>query len=492
MTVLPAPISVDGRNIRIHGRGSLNVTITGWRNGVQEDLSDRLLYFEVDPLFRIALGIDAVDPKARRLTLSRARVERLRKQPHQFVLVDETVDGFPVDRWSGEIAWVGFAKSGWAGATEGVAPGTEGVGETEPLVAVTLQAIDGIEIQIHRQGLGGQDLDDMLAAAAAAGAEAGTTAGTVYLAGEPAAERIRDVIGITLHQGSGISVTVNDGGDTLTVAISDAELLAFAALTSAANKLPYFTGAGTMGVTTLTATARQLLDDPDFATMRTTMGVDTAIAAAIAALVDSSPAALNTLDELAAALGDDPNFATTVATALGNRIRYDAAQTLTGPQKAQAQANIGLVPGTDVLAYSNALSTIAGLTGANKVLFRNGSGQWVLRGLGAGLSDDGTNLVAAGGAMLKQTVSYGSTDTGLGEPQFIYFANAATVNIKSIGGVSSYAKSTSAAPASFGSASNLADGFTETGVAIQAGASLKLQYVSGGQYNTWTYVEQTS
>lgn len=38
---------------------------------------------------------------------------------------------------------------------------------------------------------------------------------------------------------------------------------------------------------------------------------------AIANLVASSPAALDTLNELAAALGNDPNFATTIATALG-------------------------------------------------------------------------------------------------------------------------------------------------------------------------------
>lgn len=40
---------------------------------------------------------------------------------------------------------------------------------------------------------------------------------------------------------------------------------------------------------------------------------------AIANLVDSSPAALNTLKELAAALGNDPNFATTVATQIGSK-----------------------------------------------------------------------------------------------------------------------------------------------------------------------------
>jgi len=53
------------------------------------------------------------------------------------------------------------------------------------------------------------------------------------------------------------------------------------------------------------------------------------------------PSALDTLDELANALGDDANFASTITTALGNRLRFDAAQALTAPQKAQGNANLG-------------------------------------------------------------------------------------------------------------------------------------------------------
>jgi hypothetical protein len=44
------------------------------------------------------------------------------------------------------------------------------------------------------------------------------------------------------------------------------------------------------------------------------------IASAVSGLVDSSPAALDTLNELAAALGDDPNFATTIATSIGTKL----------------------------------------------------------------------------------------------------------------------------------------------------------------------------
>ena len=69
------------------------------------------------------------------------------------------------------------------------------------------------------------------------------------------------------------------------------------------------------------------------------------IAAAYAALkdelTDGAGAALDTLKELAAALGNDPSFAATIAGEIANRVRYDAAQALSAPQQAQARDNIG-------------------------------------------------------------------------------------------------------------------------------------------------------
>lgn len=69
---------------------------------------------------------------------------------------------------------------------------------------------------------------------------------------------------------------------------------------------------------------------------------NSAISTAVANLVVTSPAALDTLKELADAIGDDPNYAATTATALGNRVRVDAAQSFTAGQQTQGQANLGV------------------------------------------------------------------------------------------------------------------------------------------------------
>ena len=63
----------------------------------------------------------------------------------------------------------------------------------------------------------------------------------------------------------------------------------------------------------------------------------------IANLVASSPATLDTLNELAAALGNDAAFSTTVSTALGNRLRVDtASQGLSATLQGYGRTNLGL------------------------------------------------------------------------------------------------------------------------------------------------------
>ena len=84
--------------------------------------------------------------------------------------------------------------------------------------------------------------------------------------------------------------------------------------------------------------------------------INVSINNAVAALVNGTGTTLDTLKELADALGNDANFATTISTQMGKRVRVDAPQTFTVAEQAQGCANLGIGnPDTDfVAAYKTA------------------------------------------------------------------------------------------------------------------------------------------
>lgn len=65
-------------------------------------------------------------------------------------------------------------------------------------------------------------------------------------------------------------------------------------------------------------------------------------------ILGGAGAAFDTLGELAAMLGNDPNFATTMANALAKRLRVDAATAFTEPEKVQGRSNLGAASATDM------------------------------------------------------------------------------------------------------------------------------------------------
>ena len=105
------------------------------------------------------------------------------------------------------------------------------------------------------------------------------------------------------------------------------------------------------------------------------------VKSAIAAMVGSAPAALDTLNELAAALGNDPNFATTITNALAGKQPKDATLT----------ALAGLSTSKDKLPYFTGedQAALTALTSVGRAILSKPSAQGVLDYLGLG---DGSAL----------------------------------------------------------------------------------------------------
>jgi len=129
--------------------------------------------------------------------------------------------------------------------------------------------------------------------------------------------------------------------------LSDLDTTAKSNLVEALNELK-----GLVDAAAAAAAAKAAIDDAAVSSTTKTYSIDkisALITAAIDGVVAGAPTAINTLNELATAIGDDANFAATITAALGNRVRVDtAAQGLTEPQKGNARTNIGAAAAADV------------------------------------------------------------------------------------------------------------------------------------------------
>ncbi|EFC8054425.1 phage tail protein [Escherichia coli] len=124
------------------------------------------------------------------------------------------------------------------------------------------------------------------------------------------------------------------------------------------------------------------------------------VKSAIAGMVGSAPAALDTLNELAAALGNDPNFATTMLNALAGKQPLDNTLTnLSGKDVAGLLAYLGL---GNLPTFGTAASADVG-TGANQIpdmnSFISSIGSTGFQTLPGGRIEQwGQNTITSGGA----------------------------------------------------------------------------------------------
>jgi microcystin-dependent protein len=123
---------------------------------------------------------------------------------------------------------------------------------------------------------------------------------------------------------------------------------------------PTFTGTPTLPTGTIATTQTA-------GNSTTAIATTAFVGTAIANLVDSAPTTLNTLDELAAALGDDANFATTTATAIGLKAPL-ASPALTGTPTAPTAAvgtNTTQIATTAFVQIANPTGAIVAFAGSS-------------------------------------------------------------------------------------------------------------------------------
>lgn len=149
---------------------------------------------------------------------------------------------------------------------------------------------------------------------------------------------------------------------------------------------------------------------------------------AVNAIVDGAPDLLNTLNELAAAINDDANYATTLTTALGEKLAK-ASNLSDLTDASAARTNLGLAIGSNVQAYDATLAALAGVTvAADKVVYATGADQFAttdLTSFGRSLLDDSSASDARGtlglGSIATQAAS--SVDITGGTISGVTFSN---------------------------------------------------------------------
>ena len=221
-------------------------------------------------------------------------------------------------------------------------------------------------------------------------------------------ELAQDAIDSALSAGTGISKTYNDIANTITVAVDNTianKTYVDTAISGLGNTvgetyIPISLYGNADGVATLDANGKipdseipaTIARDSEITSAISTevTNRNTAITTAISNLIDTAPDALNTLNEIAAAINDDSSYAATITTSLGTKAPI-ASPTFTGTVSGITKSMVGLENVDNTADSVKPISTAAQTALDNKVsvnlpsvdyyVTNSGSGGYLVNGI---------------------------------------------------------------------------------------------------------------
>jgi hypothetical protein len=198
-------------------------------------------------------------------------------------------------------------------------------------------------------------------------------------------ELAQDAVESAITAGTGITKNYNDTANTITLAVDSTianktyvdTAVSGLGSTSATTYVPLSVVGNADGVASLDETGKipdseipaGITRDTELSSAISTEVTDrnTAITTAITNLIDGSPAALDTLNELAAAINDDSSYAATITTALGTKAPI-ASPTFTGTVGGITKDMVGLSNVDNTSDSTKALITYIPVSSATRTI----------------------------------------------------------------------------------------------------------------------------
>jgi len=149
---------------------------------------------------------------------------------------------------------------------------------------------------------------------------------------------------------------------------------------------------------------------------------DTAISGAVSALINAAPGALDTLDELAAALGDDANFASTVTTALSGKASTSHNHDAAYAALAHTHTLAGITDAGNAAGYNKATVGEVRSATSNKILTADliaSAAAFVSLSDGASIAVDWNSFIVADVTMAGNRTLANPTNVQVGTTRYV-------------------------------------------------------------------------